>query len=1110
MEGPRTVRETPMNLVRPLFSIAVLAWGSVLAVAAPQEAPPPPPFEGVRLAEETWEIPTYPVGPPEVNPVFFDGRQYQGARGPVYPYPLLDKLSTVKEPRSYRVLVLENRFVSISVVPELGGRIFTGQDKTNGYDFFYRQHVIKPALIGMTGAWISGGVEWNVFHHHRATSFMPVDHAVEAHPDGSKTIWVGEIELRHRMKWLVGLTLHPDRSCIEQTVKLLNRTPLAHSFLYFANPAVHANERYQVIFPPRTRWATFHGKTEFVAWPKGDGPFRGVDYRGVDLSWWKSHPRPVSFFAVNEEDSFLAGYDHGREAGLVHVADPLVVPGKKLWEWGDGPEGRTWDGILTDADGPYIELMVGAYSDNQPDYSWLQPGEVKVFRQYWYPIRGIGGVKAANREAAVNLEVKGGRVRLAFAATAEHPGARALLWAGEQPIVSEPVAVGPGRPYSVEVALPAGAREEELRAVLVGAGGRELIAYTPAPAGETARPPAYRPPPPPAEIATVEELYLAGSRLDQLYSPHAEPDAYYEEALRRDPGDTRSNTALGLLHLKRGRVADAERHFRAAAARATANHTKARSAEPLYYLGVVLQSQGRLEEARAVLGRAAWDRAWTAPASLLLAEIACARGEPGPALEAVDRALAANALDPRAHGLRAAILRGRGEWREAAAAAAEALRLDPLDFLAGHERVLALEGTGAAADAKAADEALRALMRGHVPSHVELALDYARAGLLDDAIAVASRLVPGDDDAAASPLLLYLRADLRERRSDPEGAARDAGRAKRQGPAGVFPWAMEMAGVFERAMHRDPRDARAPYYLGTLLYDHQPDRAIALWEGARDLDPSFPTVHRNLAFGLARRPGGLTAAVASQEKAVELDGGDPTLLLELDRLYERARVGADARLATLESHRDTVRGRDRTIAREARLLVQVGREDEALELLRATHFHVWEGEAGVHGLYVEALLRRGRRALAAGRAAAARTDFLAALEHPGNMEEGRAVGADEPRVRYHLGLAEKALGRRKEARSGFAAAAAAAAPGETAYYRALALRELGRKAEAEAVLEEVAAEARRRQGSAEGHYLAALTLLARGDRGGAEAAVLQALRRDPNHLGALGLAAGLP
>ncbi|MEW6456815.1 MAG: DUF5107 domain-containing protein [Acidobacteriota bacterium] len=148
----------------------------------------------VKLWVEPLTIPTYIVKSPDLNPMFYSGRAYQGAKGPVYPYPLLDKLTDVRKNKTYNAIYLENKYVKLCVLPEIGGRIFSAIDKTNNYDFFYHQHVIKPALIGMLGAWISGGVEWNFPHHHRATTFMAVDYTLKENSDGSKTIWVGEIE----------------------------------------------------------------------------------------------------------------------------------------------------------------------------------------------------------------------------------------------------------------------------------------------------------------------------------------------------------------------------------------------------------------------------------------------------------------------------------------------------------------------------------------------------------------------------------------------------------------------------------------------------------------------------------------------------------------------------------------------------------------------------------------------------------------------------------------------------------------------------------------------------------------------------------------------------
>ncbi len=388
----------------------------------------------VRIAEEPLVIPTYPLGPADPHPMFYMNESYQGAQKRVYPYALQDHLLHDRVERTYTALTLENDFVRLGVLPELGGRWFTATDKTNQYDFIYQQHVIKPALIGMLGAWISGGVEWCAFHHHRNTTFMPVDYTLVDNADGSKTIWFGETERRHRMRWLIGLTLYPDRSYVEATIKFFNRTAQPNSILYWANVAVHVNDDYQVIFPPAVQVATYHSKIDFTNWPIANGVYRGHDYTGKDISWWKNSPVSNSFFAWDRHEDFMGGYDHGRQAGVVHVADHNIVCGAKLWEWGTGPVGRAWDNILTDEDGPYAELMVGAFSDNQPDYSWIQPHEVKTIKQYWYPVRDIGGFKYANLNGAVNLELRAPEAAfVGFHTTARFRGAQVVVTKGDRP-----------------------------------------------------------------------------------------------------------------------------------------------------------------------------------------------------------------------------------------------------------------------------------------------------------------------------------------------------------------------------------------------------------------------------------------------------------------------------------------------------------------------------------------------------------------------------------------------------------------------------------------------------------------------------------------------------
>jgi tetratricopeptide (TPR) repeat protein len=1084
------------------------------------------PRTDVVLREEGLTIPTYCLGPAERNPVLYSGRGYQGAKGPVYPYPMLDRLSDVREDRTYRAVRLENQYLQVIALPEIGGRILAARDKTNGYDFFYRQHVIKPALIGVLGAWISGGVEWNLPHHHRASTFMPVDHCLSNNPDGSKTLWVGETELRHRMRWIVGMTLHPDRSYLHVQTKLFNRTPFAHSFLYFSNAAVSVNDDYQVIFPPTTHFGTQHAKHEFVHWPIAREVYAGVDYSaGVDVSWWKNHPSHVSIFAWNDKEDFFGGYDHGRAAGVCHVADHHAAPGKKFFEFGNGPAGRTWDKILTDDDGPYLELMAGAYSDNQPDYSWIQPGETKTITEYWYPIRGLGGIKNANREAAVDLEVDSRNIaRVAFNATAEFRNATILLQAGGRTLTQESVRIAPDSPIVREVPLPQGVRLDELCAALLASDGRELIAYRPVVPAPAEMPKPVVPPAAPQDVPTNEELYLAGLRLEQFHSPAQEPYPYYEEALRRDPCDARANTALGILYCKRGIFAEASERLQSAVQRLTANYTRPKDGEPHYYLGVAARALHQYAVARDAFGRAAWSFAWRSASHLALAEMAMAEGDLEMALSHVTESIAHNALNPKALNLEAAILRNMGRAEESAGLAEQVLAIDPLDFWARNERMLALRAVGRGEQAGQQSAESGALLRNVPESYLELAFDYANCRQWGDAIEVLTRFLgSAPDSGKVNPMVHYTLAFYWEQKGDPAEAARHY-RLGRQSPRDYcFPFQFESSEVLRAAMRHDPRDGTAPFYLGNLLYDLQPAEATRAWERARELDSAFATVHRNLALAYARAEHDLPKAIASMRRAVECDPRDARLLAELDELLEAQGADHSVRLAILEHHHSTVLERDDGLLREARLHVFVGQYDRAIELLADRHFHIWEGgENSVHNVYVDAHLLRGRAHLAAGRCREALADFQAASEYPERFERGEPYdGGRAPEVSYYIGVAREACG--DDFRPAYERAVARDRRGTyLAFYQGLAWRKLGQEAKAAELFDDLLeAGARMTAGGSvgrffekfgfgqtesarrsHGHYLTALGLLGKGESAEAKRELQTAVRLNVNHLAA--------
>jgi tetratricopeptide (TPR) repeat protein len=367
-------------------------------------------------------------------------------------------------------------------------------------------------------------------------------------------------------------------------------------------------------------------------------------------------------------------------------------------------------------------------------------------------------------------------------------------------------------------------------------------------------------------------------------------------------------------------------------------------------------------------------------------------------------------------------------------------------------------------------------------------------------------------------MVAYVLGWLHERKGDGTAAGAWYRRGRELPPDYCFPFRTEEIAILERAIAADPQDPRAPFYLGNLLYDLQPDRAIAAWERSRGLDPGFARVHRNLAFAYARTQGDLARATVSQQKALSIEKGEPRLYYELDQYLAWAKAPLAPRLTWLTESPETVASREITAGRLARVQALLGRHDDALETLGRTRFHVWEGESGIHSVYVAARLERGRRLLARGDAVAALGEFRAAVAVPATIEVGQGVGAHLAATHHHAGLALEKLGRRDEAVAAFreSAGVPAVLP-EGHYWIGRSLERLGRKAEARRHFERLAATKPRevdparplevrmeaREGRSADLYTRALGLLGLGRGTEARAALATALDTDPDNLGAV-------
>jgi len=1017
----------------------------------------------VRVWEEDVAIPSYGIGEPNRNPLFLEKRVYQGSTGKVYPYPVVDKIQDEKRLVAYRMVFLENEYLHIEIMPELGGRIYRALDKTNTYDFVYYNRVIKPALVGLAGPWIAGGIEFNWPQHHRPNTFGPVEQRIEQQSNGSKTVWISEIDRMYGTKMTAGFTLYPGKAYLEIRVQLYNRTPEPQTFLWWANPAVSANDQTQSVFPPDVHAVFDHGKRDVSRFPFATGTYYKVDYgAGVDISRYKNIPVPTSYMAYHSDYNFVGGYDHAVKAGILHVANHHISPGKKQWTWGNGAFGKAWERNLTDEDGPYIELMAGVYTDNQPDFSWLQPYEEKSFAQYFMPYKNIGVVKNASIDAAINLEIDGAQhtATLQVYATSLFANAVIELKGKNRVYVNETVTISPTQTFTTEVSLESDDQDFDLLATVKNAQGNILIAYRPEQQVIVQLPEAAKPLPKPEEVKTNEELYLAGLHLEQYRHATFEPDTYYLEGLKRDPGDSRINVAYGTLLLRRGLFRASEAHFRTALATLTRHNPHPYDCEAYYQLGVTLRMQGRLEEARAAFYQATWAAAWQDSAYFSLAQIACAKQAYMEALELVERSLSRNSRNYQARDLKTALLRKLGRTEEAARVAAETIALDSADFGAYHEQYLLQHARGEQSQAAIARNDLARFMRNDVHNSIALATDYLHCGLYEESVNIVGSLA-ADTRQDVYPMLHYYLGYLYQKLERPDLAQAHLQAASAATPDYCFPNSLADLLVLEYAIAAHPADARAHYYLGNLLYDKKRySDAIQHWEMSREVDDSFATVHRNLALAYYNILGNTDQAVSSLETAFVCNPRDARVFYELDQLYKKLGYAPQERLARLDSHWELVTARDDLYLEYITLLNTLKQHERAITCLSERRFHPWEGGEGkVTGQYMLAHVELGKHYLHTHQDTEAVEMLKKALIYPDNLGEGRLAGAEENNIHYFLGCAYEQLGLSEEATTHFHAALQGLAkptsamfyndqPPEMIFYQGLAWHKLGQTKEA--------------------------------------------------------------
>ena len=1018
----------------------------------------------VKMWEGVENLPTYRVNAPEKAPLFERDFAYQRAKRGVYPYAMNDNPTIEKVDSAHRALYLENDYVKVCVLPDIGGRLFYATDKTNGYEIFYRQSVIKPANVGMLGAWISGGVEWNVFHHHRATSQYPIDYKLVDNGDGSKTIWVGEVENRHRMSWAVGMTLHPDKSYIEVTGRFFNNSIDRNSMLHWNNVATHANENYQIIFPENTEFGMFHHKLSHIHWPVPQSPYKGnPEFIGRDISWWKNLPSLTgdSVFIHDLQDDFVGGYDHGVDAGTMLAGNHNINKGGKFWTWGPHAYGHAWDcETLTDSDGPYVELMTAAYSDNQPDYCWINPQESKEFTAYWYGIRNLNNVNRGNEKATVNMDINpSGDIHVAANVTQIRRNAKVVVTHNDKVLYSKAISlIAPDKPFADDFKVDAAevAEPTEVTMSLYAADGELLIDYHPYKHDLSKPHPEDLLPvnPDPKSIQNTEELFYVGMRNLQFHQAHTDPMDYFNEVLRRDAGDVRTNTQVGILLRKAGNYQKAAEHLRKAIVRQTANYTRPSDGEAMYNLGLILKAQQKWEPAIDTLYRAAWDYEYASSAYYQLAQISSKLGNNVRALEEVTMAINYNGMNVDAKNLKTTLLRKAGKKAEAIALAKEVVKFDPLNYYATNELVLL--------GSKPASE-LSKLLRGVAESYLELALYYYNNGFVKDA----KNILTASEAITPYPTVEYWLGYIADAEGNADLARDWFKKAESKDIDYVFPFRLETVAALDKAIEYLPQSHNTWYYLGNLYYHKQPEKALEAWEKAVEAKPDFAMALRNLGWYWRFKNENKDKDFSDYAKAIDYYNqaiasdteGNALFLAECDEIMELIKAPLIDRYNLFNGKEALYEKRYDSETKAIKQRILQGEYAPVLEKLQTRFYSRREHIEDLHDIYVDVCLLSGFEAWQKGNNEDALKFMLLANEYPENHGYAHLeYYARDAQVYYNIGLAYEKVGDAENAAKYFQMASEVEVkPGDSMYNfeKGLAMKKLDPKASVKAMYKDI-------------------------------------------------------
>jgi tetratricopeptide (TPR) repeat protein len=886
----------------------------------------------VRVWEGRLTLPTYEEGMPDPNPPFdqFTTNKFN------YPYVLRENLTSRRVNHDWRAIYLENEYLKCSVLPDMGGHLYTCIDKISGQSMFYANPSIKKAAVGYRGAWAAFGIEFNFPVSHNWVSMSPVDFAFHNNADGSASVIVGNVDRVYGMEWTVELMLRPKSTLLEERVTLGNRSDVRHRFYWWNNAAARVSEDSQIVYP--MRFAASHGFNEVSRWP--------ADEDGHDLSVIRNHVHgAVSLFVHGSRENFMGVWHPATKTGTVHFAEYEDVPAKKIWSWGVDEEGMDWRKALSDDDSGYIEIQAGLFR-NQETYAFMAPRQTIHFSEYWMPVREIGGISRANLAGVLSLTRHGNILTAGFNANGALPQATVSILNGNIPLFSEKVDLMPERAWKHEIRLID--FEAKYTIEIRDAQGVVMIRQTEGEYDWTAESEIHLGPQPSDRIPDAgqrtcddwiqlgKDLELNGKNLQALDS--------YEETLRRFPSSFAALKSAGRLTASLLRFEEAKGFLEQVHARDTSDP------EISYYLGTAYDELGEMRKARSSYEDAQRFASFRAAAALRLGEMFARGVDLNEAERHLSEAVRAAPDDARALEELVAVKIAAGKIQEGKTLAGQGIARFPLSYLFNEE-------LGEPGLKQLANDATRVL---------NLAAEYMRLGLYQRALTVLSRDYPppqpdqielGALSPGKHPMIGYFRGYCRERLG--QSGLADYQTASKLSTSYVFPSTAEELAVLSAAAGANPDDATARYLLGTLFFSRGlTDAALKEWSQARDLNPTIPVLDASLGLALLHEKLDAEHALSAFRDGLRGDATNVTVYLGADQALSLLAKPASERVQVLEKYPNLADAPSSLIFELILNLAEADDFQRAESLFHNRFFPREEGGTNVRQVWVEVELQK--------------------------------------------------------------------------------------------------------------------------------------------------------